>query len=162
MAYVVARPKGRFEIRESVHTPKGPRARSLANFSVLSDDVLARARERASRPFDADAVRAAAARATAARPHEARSAAPGVALLDTPNHRRPETRQFVEASRRMARSLERVPPPTARRDPGDVLISLLGFVARVKPFGPARAPEPLEFPPLARLRAERIAGVSHR
>ena len=41
MAYVVARPKGRFEIRESVHTPKGPRARSLANFPELTDDVLA-------------------------------------------------------------------------------------------------------------------------
>lgn len=161
MAYVVARPKGRFEIRESVHTPKGPRARSLANFSELSDDVLARARQRASRPFDADAVRAAAARAAAARPREARSAA-GVALKDTPHHRRPETRQFVEASRRMTRSLERVPPPTARRDPGDVLVGLLGFVARVKPFGPARTPEPLGFPPLARLRAERIARTSHR
>ncbi len=144
MAYVVARPKGRFEIRESVHTPKGPRARSLANFSELTDDVLARARQRARRPFDADAVRAAAARAAA------------------PHHQRPETRQFVEASRRMARSLERVPPPTARRDPGDVLIGLLGFVARVKQFGPARAPEPLGFPPLARLRAERIARASHR
>jgi hypothetical protein len=152
MAYVVSRPKGRFEIRESVHTPKGPRARSLANFSHLSDEVLTRARQRASRPFDTDAVRAAAARAAAAR------ADPDI----TPRHRRPETRQFVEASRRMARSLERVPPPTARRDPGDVLIGLLGFVARVKPFGPARAPEPLGFPPLARLRAKRIASASHR
>jgi hypothetical protein len=162
MAYVVARPKGRFEIRESVHTPKGPRARSLANFSELSDDVLARASQRASRPFDADAVRAAAARAADARPREAGSALPGAALEATPQHRRPETRQFVEASRRMARSLERVPPLTARRDPGDALIGLLGFVARVKPFGPARAREPLGFPSLARLRAERIARASHR
>jgi hypothetical protein len=161
MAYVVARPKGRFEIRESVHTPKGPRARSLANFSELSDDVLARARQRASRPFDAEAVRAAAARAAAA-PREAPSAAAGLAVNDTPHHRRPETRQFVEASRRMARSLERVPPPPARRDPGDTLIGLLGFVAMVKPFGPAVAPEPLGFPPLARLRADRIATASHR
>jgi hypothetical protein len=146
MAYVVARPKGRFEIRESVHTPKGPRARSLANFTRLTDEVLARASGRASRPFDGDAVRASAARAAA----------------PAQRHRRPETRQFVEASRRMARSLEGVPPPTARRDPGDVLIGLLGFVARVKPFGPARAPEPLGFPPLARLRAKRIARASHR
>jgi hypothetical protein len=162
MAYVVARPRGRFEIRESVHTPMGPRARSLANFSELSDDVLARARQRASRPFDADAVRAAAARVAASRPRAARPAAAGVALNDTPHHRRPETRQFVEASRRMARSLDRVPPPTGRRDPGDVLIGLLGFVAGIKPFGPARAPEPLGFPPLARLRAERIAMATRR
>ncbi len=54
MAYVVARPKGRFEIRESVHTHKGPRARSLANFARLSDEVLATARRRASRPFDTE------------------------------------------------------------------------------------------------------------
>jgi hypothetical protein len=146
MAYVVARPKGRFEIRESVHTPKGPRARSLANFAHLDDEVLDRARRRASRPFDTEAVRAAAGRAAA--------------IVTAPEH--PETRRFVEASRRMARSLDRVPPLTDRRDPGDVLIGLLGFVARVKPFGPTRAPEPLEFPPLARLRAKRIARASHR
>ncbi len=146
MAYVVARPRGRFEIRESVHTSKGPRARSLAGFTRLTDEVLATAGRRATRPFDAEAVRASAARAGA----------------PTHRHRSPEMRQFVESSRRMARSLERVPPPTARRDPGDVLIGLLGFVARVKPFGPARAPEPLGFPPLARLRAERIARTSHR
>ena len=45
MAYVVTRPRGRFEIRESVHTDKGPRARSLASFTELSDEVLARALE---------------------------------------------------------------------------------------------------------------------
>jgi hypothetical protein len=161
MAYVVARPKGRFEIRESIHTPKGPRARSLANFSHLSDEVLARANERATRPFDQDAVRAAAARA-AARSREARTGAAEVAPKGTPHHGRPETREFVVASRRMARSVERIPPTDARRDPGDVLIGLLDFVAMVKPFGPDRAPEPLRFPPLARLRKERIARANHR
>jgi hypothetical protein len=152
MAYVVARPKGRFEIRESVHTPKGPRARSLANFAHLDDEVLERARRRASRPFDSKAVRAAAERAAAER----------AAANGTARHERPETQHFVEASRRMARSLERVRPPADRRDPGDALIGLLGFVARVKPFGPARPPAPLRFPPLARLRAERIARAAHR
>jgi hypothetical protein len=160
MAYVVARPKGRFEIRESVHTPKGPRARSLANFSHLSDVVLVRANERATRPFDRGAVRAAAR--AAARSREARTGAAEVAPKGTPHHGRPETREFVEASRRMARSVERIPPPDARRDPGDLLIGLLGFVAMVKPFGPERAPEPLRFPPLARLREERIARANHR
>ncbi len=62
MAYVVARPRGRFEIRESVHTPKGPRARSLANYAHFNDEVLDKARRRATRPFDAGVVRAAAAR----------------------------------------------------------------------------------------------------
>jgi hypothetical protein len=159
MAYVVARPRGRFEIRESVHTPKGPRSRTLANFEQLTDKVLDTARGRASRPFDLDAVRASAVKAcnspAARRP--GRRSLGGVA---TPV--RQDTSRFVEASRRMAGSLERVPPPAARRDPGDVLIGLLGFVAQVKPFGPARAPEPLEFPPLARLRAERIARASRR
>ncbi len=146
MAYVVARPKGRFEIRESVHTAKGPRARSLAGFTRLTDEVLATAGRRATRPFDAEKVRASATRAAAA----------------TPRHLRPDTRQFVESSRRMARSLERVRPPADRPDPGDALIGLLGFVARVKPFGPARPPAPLGFPPLARLRAERMGRPAPR
>ncbi len=147
MAYVVVRPRGRFEIRESVHTPKGPRARTLANFAQLTDEVLARACGRATRPFDVEAVRAAAERATAVRA----ASAPEV----EPAHLRPETRQFVEASRRMARTLERPPEEAARKDPGDALIDLLGFVAQIKRFRPAGAPELLRFPPLARLRAER-------
>jgi len=141
MAYVVARPKGRFEIRESVHTPKGPRARSLANFGQLTDEVLERAGRRATRPFDAEAVRASAARA-----------APTV----TARHERPETRRFVEASRRMARTLERVPAASGRQDPGDALLDLLDLVAQVGALHPPRAPEPLRFPPLARLQAERV------
>lgn len=154
MAYVVVRPRGRFEIRESVHTPKGPRARSLANFSQLSDEVLARARQRATRPFDVATVRAAAQRAAAGR--EVPASCPGP--IAAPRHRHPETRQFVEASRRMARELERVPEPSARRDPGDALIDLLGVVAQVEAYRSPRPAEPLRFPPLGRLRAERVAG----
>ncbi len=142
MAYVVARPKGRFEIRESVHTPQGPRARSLAGFTRLTDKVLVTARRRASRPFDAEAVRASAARAAA----------------PTGRHRRPEMQRFVESSRRMATALESRPPRTdSQRDPGDALIDLLGLVAQVSAFRPPRPPEPLRFPPLGRLRAAREA-----
>jgi hypothetical protein len=137
MAYVVARPKGRFEIRESVHTPKGPRARSLANFSQVTEAVLATAASRATRPFNDAAVRAAAERA----------GAPG------PVQRR---RTFVESSRRMARSLESR-PTAAQSDPGDALIDLLGFVAQIAPFRTATAatttPDPLRFPVMARLWA---------
>lgn len=61
---------------------------------------------------------------------------------------------FVESSRRMARSLESS-APAARPDPGDILIALLGFVDQISPFLPTSDPEPLRFPPLARLRAER-------
>jgi hypothetical protein len=148
MAYVVTRPNGRFEIRESVQTAKGPRARSLANFSVLTDDVLARAAGRATRPFDGEGVREASRRTGA--PNDT-GPAPGA----PPEHGRP---RFVEASRRMARSLE-PRPATPRRDPGDALIDLLGFVAQISAFRPARPPEPLGFPPLARLRAERSGPV---
>jgi len=65
MAYVIAKPPRagrptRYEIRESVVTDRGPRARSLATFAVLDDVVLAKARARALRPFvDATVVTAA-------------------------------------------------------------------------------------------------------
>jgi hypothetical protein len=157
MAYVVVRPRGRFEIRESVHTPNGPRARSLANFAQFNDEVLEKARQRASRPFDSEAVRAAATRVAATRVAETQVAE--WASAGGPRHEQPETRRFVEASRRMARSVERVPAPTTRQDPGDALIDLLGLVARVGAFGPPRNPEPLRFPPLARLRAAHAAGT---
>lgn len=145
MAYVVARPRGRFEIRESVHTPEGSRARSLANFTRLTDEVLARAAARATRPFDPEAVRASAARA--ARPIE--------------RHRQPEMRAFVESARKMAATLETRPPAAGSApDPGDALIDLLDLVAQVSAFGPPRPVEPLRFPPLAKLRDAWRAGVS--
>jgi hypothetical protein len=145
MTYVVARPNGRFEIRESVQTTKGPRARSLANFSRLTDAVLARAAGRATRPFDADAVLATAERA----------GTPIGSLTGARARPNRAMRNFVESSRRMARSLE--PHPSSDRpDPGDALIDLLGFVAQIAAYRPARAGEPLRFPPLARLRAERL------
>jgi hypothetical protein len=151
MAYVVARPKGRFEIRESLHTPRGPRARTLANFEQLTDKVLDTARLRASRPFDLDAVRASAekARSVAAAPRPGQGRPGGVS---TP--RRRMMRQFVQSSRRMAAALEsRPPPPGSTADPGDALIDLLDLVAQVSAFRSPRRPEPLRFPPLARLRA---------
>ncbi len=141
MAYVVARPGGRFEIRESVHTPNGPRARSLANFAQLSDEVLATARRRATRPFDADAVRASARRR-------------GVPVG---HGRRNDMRHFVESSRRMAASLETRPPDTAaagRRDPGEALIDLLNFAEQIAPFTPRRPLEGLAFPPLGQVRQQ--------
>jgi hypothetical protein len=57
MAFVVKRSDGRFEIRESLVTPAGPRARTLAPFRVLTDEVIERARSRARRPFDAAKIR---------------------------------------------------------------------------------------------------------
>ncbi len=57
MATVIQRADGRFEIRESLVTPKGPRSRTLAIFSSLSVGVLDRAQRRATRPFDRAMVR---------------------------------------------------------------------------------------------------------
>jgi hypothetical protein len=57
MAYLVRRNRDRTEIRESFATAGGPRSRVLASFSgPLTRDVLLRAAERATRPFDPDAL----------------------------------------------------------------------------------------------------------
>jgi hypothetical protein len=143
MAYVVARPKRRFEIRESVHTPKGPRARSLANFAVLTDAVLEAARARATRPFDAAAVLTAAGRA-------------GAPVERVPDPEDAAERHFVDASRRMAQTVDRS-PTGPRRDPGESLIELLGFAEQITALQPPRHPEPLTFPVLARLAARTSA-----
>ncbi len=58
MAFVVTRRDGRFEIRESVSTPQGPRARTLATFRAVNDTVLLQAERRAERPFDRRKVEA--------------------------------------------------------------------------------------------------------
>jgi hypothetical protein len=142
MAYVVARPKGRFEIRESLHTPDGPRARSLAGFDVLSAVVLGKAARRAQRPFDAEAVLASARRAGAPT-----TAGAGGQPDDS-------RERFVEASRRMARELQR-PPALRPVDPGAVLMDLLGFADAVTSKQPPRPPAPLMFPVLSRLIASR-------
>ena len=65
MAYVVARRGGTFELRASVSTPRGPRARTLATFRELTDDVLRHAEERASESLDRAAIRRSARRAGA-------------------------------------------------------------------------------------------------
>jgi hypothetical protein len=149
MAYVVARPKGRFEIRESLHTPNGPRARSLVGFDVLTDEVLTTAAGRATRPFMAAAVIASGRRAGATVTAGA-GAAGGV---------RGSAKRFVEASRRMALSTQRAPSSKAT-DPGEALIDLLGFADAVKRSQPARPFEPLAFPVMARLVQARRAAAS--
>ncbi|MGN6373719.1 MAG: hypothetical protein ACTHM1_12170 [Solirubrobacteraceae bacterium] len=137
MAYVVGRRSGRFEVRESLHTPAGSRARTLAGFRVLDDDVLDRASARAVRPFDAKAVVASARHAGAPVKRGTGKAA--------------VRRGFVEASRRAGRQWQMGPP----QDPGALLIDLLGFADAVAAGQPPRRFQPLAFPPLARLARER-------
>ena len=62
MAYVVARPAGRYEIRQSRLTSRGPRSRALATFRVLTDEVLRHAATRADAPLDSEEVRRSARR----------------------------------------------------------------------------------------------------
>jgi hypothetical protein len=65
MAFVVPTRTGRFEIRESRTTPKGPRATTLASFRELTDEVIEKAQSKAGAPLDAEDLRRAARRAGA-------------------------------------------------------------------------------------------------
>lgn len=140
MAYVVARNGGRFEIRESFHTARGPRSRTLAGFRVLTSDLLESASRRAQRPFDADAV-IRSARKAGARTQIATSGA------DRTRER------FLRASRRMATTTSRPAPAGGRADPGMALLELLGFADAIAAGQSPRPREPLAYPPLARLAA---------
>jgi hypothetical protein len=153
MAYVVARRNGRFEVRESLHTPRGPRARSLANFAILTDEVLADAARRATRPFDASAVLASGRRAGA--PSTEAPSDPTRATQDSSTG----SAGFVQASRRMARTLARA-PLRGRADPGEELIDLLGFADAVTSSQPRRPFEPLVFPALSKLARHRPVSAS--
>jgi len=62
MASLIARDGVRFELRETVATPAGPRSRTLATFRPpLAPELLDRAERRATRPFDRAAILARAA-----------------------------------------------------------------------------------------------------
>jgi hypothetical protein len=50
MTYVVATKPGRYEVRESVTTPKGPRSRTLAGFREMSAETVEKVRARAEKP----------------------------------------------------------------------------------------------------------------
>lgn len=65
MAYVVRRPGGRWEIRESYVTERGPRARTLATFKTLSPTTVEKAAAKARTPFEPEAVLDSARRAGA-------------------------------------------------------------------------------------------------
>ena len=54
MAFIVSRPNGTWEARESRRTPDGPRARTLATFREFTPEVAAQIAERSSVPVDRD------------------------------------------------------------------------------------------------------------
>jgi hypothetical protein len=150
MAYVVARRGGRFEIRESFHTSRGPRSRTLAGFDVLTDDILAAAARRARRPFEAGSVIRSARRA-GARMRIATSGADRV------------RDRFLAGSRSMASRLGESPSIGVRADAGPALLELLGFADMVAAGQPPRPFEPLAFPALAGLATQRAgAAIAQR
>jgi hypothetical protein len=65
MSFIVPTRRGRFEVRESRSTPKGPRSQTLVSFRELTDEVIERAREKAVKPPTAEELRRAARRAGA-------------------------------------------------------------------------------------------------
>jgi hypothetical protein len=65
MAYVVATKRGKFEVRESHSTAKGPRSRTLVTFEEMDHEVIEKARERASKPLATEELRKSALRAGA-------------------------------------------------------------------------------------------------
>jgi hypothetical protein len=138
MAYVVGRRGGRFEIRESFHTSKGPRSRTLVGFNVLSDDILAAAARRAQRSFDAEAVI-----------HSARRAGARVQVVTSGASRARD--RFLSGSRTMARTVGQPPPGNGGVDAGTALLELLGFADMVVAGQPPQPFEPLSFPALAQL-----------
>jgi hypothetical protein len=147
MAYVVPRKSGRFEIRESLYTPGGPRSRTLAGFRVLTDQILDAAAQRAQRPFDREAVIRSGRRA------EARI------QVSNPGGTRARDR-FLAGSRRMAGAIARPAPAARRTDPGAALLELLGFADTIRAAQPPPPHEPLGFPPLARIAAQRRAAAT--
>lgn len=56
MAFVVPTKRGKFEIRESRSTSKGPRSRTLVSFDELTDEVIEKARDKTDKPLSREQV----------------------------------------------------------------------------------------------------------
>lgn len=115
MAYVTANRRGGFEVRESRATPNGPRSRTLATFRRLDDEVIERARSRASKPPSAEELREAALRAgapVAAAPVD-RAAAETVRRLAAGERVDPMLRRLLLDALRQQERSERVELPEA-------------------------------------------------
>jgi hypothetical protein len=89
MAFVVTRPNGSWEARESRRTPDGPRSRSLATFRQLTPEVIERVKERASAPVDTEDLRRRALRAGAPVAESEADRAAAVLLREAYFSRRP-------------------------------------------------------------------------
>jgi hypothetical protein len=97
MAFIVPAKSGRFEIRESTSTPKGPRCRTLVSFRQLDDTVIEKARGKAGKAIDAMELRRGARRAGApvARPPADRAARELIAELSKGRQPDPTLRRML-------------------------------------------------------------------
>ena len=151
MAFVVRRPGGRFEIRESIATPAGPRPRTLATFRVHTDSVLEAARARAQRTVDEEKVKARAAALKAPRVHGGGAAVTARKLIG-------ELRRGGQLPPGLVVALRKALPPAqavsdslddvvdwlgaSPQERGDALAQLLALASGF----PARERPPLAFP----------------
>jgi hypothetical protein len=99
MAFVVSTKRGKFEIRESRSTPKGPRSRTLASFEELTNEVIEKASRKASKPLTAEELRGAARRvgAPVARPAVDQAARELIAQLGKGKEPEPRLRRLLTA-----------------------------------------------------------------
>lgn len=161
MAFIVPARKGSFEVRESRNTPDGPRSRTLASFRELDDVAIKKAREKATNPPSAEALRRAARRAGAPVARQPAEQAARKLISELAKGRRvdPALRQILlellqrgysdganaspanEAARSVAMWMAATP-----KERGDALVDLL-LLADALPSGGRRG-KPLRFPRL--------------
>jgi len=161
MTFIVPARAGRYEIRESHSTPKGPRSQTLASFRELTDEVIEKAREKAAKPPSAEELRRAARRAGApvARPPAEQAARELIAELARGRKLDPSLRQILtellqrgyresgdpSPSREAARSIAMWMSATPE-ERGRALVDLL-LLADALPSARRRG-KPLRFPRL--------------
>lgn len=158
MAFVTPTTQGRFEIRESHSTPKGPRSRTLASFTELSDEVIEHARARADKPPTREQLIDAARRVGApiARLPADQAARELIAALGKGKQPEPKLRQLLTAKLNDDHREATTPSDPARAvaewmastptERGKALVDLL-LLADALPHT-ARRGKPLRFPRL--------------
>jgi hypothetical protein len=163
MAFIVPTKRGRFEIRESRSTAKGPRSRTLASFDELTDEVIEKARTRSAKPPAPDELRNAARRvgAPVARGPVDQSARELIAQLGRGQEPEPRLQRLL-SERLTADPTEATSPSTPSsavaewmaatpRERGKVLRDLLLLADALPSRG--RRGKPLRFPRLMSTRA---------
>ena len=123
MAFVTRRADGRFEIRESRTTPRGPRARTLVTFRAIDDNVLDRAAARAHGRFDREALRGRAVELGAPEAGSAAQSAGRRLLTELSRGRRPSP----VMTRLLARGLDAAGPGDEQHS-GEALAGALDWL----------------------------------